>query len=126
MSGLYVAENSMGTSTDRRTADRLLTALENGGSTATDLRFVAETLDPVLLFVIVKYLRQNYPASDRAAGPVLQRVVELTQAFPALVANCSEGESDPVSTWFASEYDFSDFRNRGPELIGLIVDKLES
>lgn len=116
----------MGTSTDRRTAGRLLSALENGGSSATDLRFVAETLDPVLLFIIIKYLRQNYPASDRAAGAVLQRVVELTQAYPALVARCGEGESDPISGWFASEHDFNEFKHRGPELIDLIVDKLES
>ena len=116
----------MGTSTDRNQALRLLRGLDEGGIDAAGARILAEDLDPVLVYVVVRYLRENYPASDPAASPVLERVVGLTSAYPAIVAKSSEGEQDPVSAWFASEYSFRDFRGRGSELIELIVDKLES
>ena len=116
----------MGTSTDRNQALRLLRGLDEGGIDTAEARILAEDLDPVLVYVVVRYLRENYPASDPAASPVLKRVVGLTSAYPAIVAKSSEGEQDSVSEWFASEYSFRDFRGRGPELIELIVDKLES
>jgi hypothetical protein len=80
----------------------------------------------VIVYFIVRFLREVYPASDPAASAVLERVVQLTSAFPGIVQKSREGERDPVSQWFASEYGFGDFRGRGDELIAMIVDKLES
>jgi hypothetical protein len=116
----------MTTSTDKNRALRLLHGLDEGGMDVSEARALAEELDPVLVYVIVRFLREVYPASDPAASPVLERVVQLTSAYPALVAKSGEGEKDPVSQWFSSEYSFRDFRRRGDELIDLIVDKLES
>ena len=116
----------MSASTDRNQALRLLRGLDEGGVDASEARVIAETLDPVLVYVIVRYLREVYPASDPAASPVLERVVALTSSNPAIVAKTRQGEQDPVSEWFASEYSFRDFRGRGAELIELIVDKLET
>lgn len=116
----------MSTSTDKNLALRLLRGLDDGGMRADEARSLAEELDPVLVYVIVQFLREIYPASDPAASPVLERVVQLTSAYPELVAKSGEGEQDPVSQWFSSEYSFRDFRGRGSELIELIVDKLET
>ena len=74
----------------------------------------------------LRYLREVYPASNPAARAVLDRVVALTAGAPELVTLIKEGERDPVSEWFSSEYSFNDFRGRGPELLDLVVDKLES
>jgi len=116
----------MGTTTDKRQAERLLSGLENGRMSAGDALVAAESLDPVLVYLIVRYLRQAYPASDPAATSVLDRVVALTAADPAFVAKCREGEQDPVSQWFESEYAYGDFKGRGHEMIDVIVDKLET
>jgi hypothetical protein len=80
----------------------------------------------VIVFFVVRFLREVYPASSPAASAVLERVVRLTSAYPAIVRKSREGEQDPVSQWFADEYNFGDFRGRGEELIGMVVDKLES
>jgi hypothetical protein len=112
--------------TDKNTAIRLLRGLENGGMSATDAGALGAELDPVLVYVIVRYLRDVYPASNPAANAVLDRVVAMTNAWPELVAKSKEGEGDVVSAWFESEYSFGDFRDRGEHLIELIVDKLES
>ena len=116
----------MGTMTDRGEAERLLAGLENGNMTAADVLVVAESLDPVLVYLIVRYLRESYPASDPAAESVLERVVTLTSTGPVIVEKCRDGEQDPVSQWFESEHTFGSFRGRGSDLIELVVDKLET
>jgi hypothetical protein len=114
------------TTTDKGEAVRLLEGLENGGMNTADALVIAESLDPVLVYLIVRYLRESYPASDPAATSVLERVVELTSAHAGFVQKCREGEQDPVSQWFEAEHTFDSFRGRGTEFIELIVDKLET
>jgi hypothetical protein len=116
----------MGTSTDRRAAERLLAGLENGGMDSADAAVLAASLDPVLVYLIVRYLRESYSASDPAAGSVLERVVALTSADRAIVEACRDGEQDPVARWFVAEHALGSFRGRRSELIARIVDKLES
>ena len=111
---------------ERKDAVSLLMGLENGGLSAADAAIVAEDLDPVLLYVIVTFLREVYPASDPAAGSVLERVVQMTARSPAVVRRHREGDQDPISRWFEAEHDYHDFKGRGTDLIDLIVDKLES
>jgi len=116
----------MGAIDAKRDALRLLLGLENGGMTPIDAAVLAEELDPVLVYVIVSYLRAIHPASDPAASGVLDRVVKLTSASPAVIRKHTEGERDPVSRWFESEYTYQEFRGRGIELVDLVVDKLET
>ena len=116
----------MGINEERKDALRLLAGLENGGISATDAVFLAEELDPVLVYVIVTFLRAVYPAADPAATSVLERVVQMTSKSPALIRKHKEGERDPVSRWFESEYDYRDYKGRGSELLALIADKLDS
>jgi hypothetical protein len=118
-------ENPMMTD-DAYDAKRLLAGLENGGMSAADGGIIVDTIDPVLVYLLVKFLRAIYPASDPAATSVLERVVDLTSHSTSFVKKSHLGEKDPVSKWFESEYVFRDYRTRGPEMIDLIVDKLES
>jgi hypothetical protein len=116
----------MNGTTDREQALRLLRGLEEGGLAIAEARILAQDLDPVLVHVILRYLRAVHPASDPAASAVLERVVRLTSTDPAIVRKAKEGERDPVVAWFAGDYSYAEFRGRGQELIDLIVDKLES
>lgn len=116
----------MGTSTDKNLAQRLLRGLENGSLSANEARTLAEDLDPVLVYSIGRFLRETHPASDPAASAILERLVELTTAYPAMVEVSKEGEQDPVSQWFSEAHSFDEFRGRGDALLEVIVDKLET
>ena len=116
----------MATNEEGRAAMRLLAGLENGGLSTADAAILAEDLDPVLVYAIVTFLRAVYPVSDPAASSVLDRVVRMSSRSRSLVRKHRQGESDPVSRWFEENHDYRDFRGRGPDLIELLVDKLES
>ena len=111
---------------EKSDALRLLDGLENGTQFGIDASLLAERIDPVLFYIVVRFLRESYPASDPAANAVLGRVVKLTSRQAALVRKFSEGEQDPISQWFGSEHSFREFRGRGRELIDTVVDKLDS
>ena len=111
---------------DPKAASKLLRGLETGGLPANEARTLAEGLDPVLLYFVVRFLREVYPASDRAATSVLDRVVKLTASFPGMVTKVKKGEQDPVVRWFTGSHSFGEFRGRGASLIELIVAKLEA
>jgi hypothetical protein len=111
---------------EARDAKRLLHGLENGGMTAISGSLIVDSLDPVLVYILVKFLREVYPASDPAATSVLERVVGLTSTSAVFVRKTKEGEQDPISKWFESEHSFRSYKGRGDDLIDLIVDKLES
>jgi hypothetical protein len=113
-------------STDGKKAIRLLNGLEDGGLSTYQAQDLGLELDPVLVHVVVRYLREVYPASHPAASAVLERVVAFTSSSPSIVAKVKEGEADPVSAWFASEHSFREFRGRSGDLVDLIVEKLES
>jgi len=113
-------------STDRSKAGRLLQGLEDGTMSTTQAQALALELDPVLVHVIVRFLRDTYPASHPAANAVLERVVAFTSSSRGIVAKVKDGEADPVSAWFASEHTYREFRGRGGDLLDLVVDKLES
>lgn len=112
--------------TEAEGAKRLLAGLETGSLGAVDSIYVAEQLDPVLVYTIVSFLRAVYPASDPAATSVLERVVTMTTKSKVVIAKHREGASDPISSWFESEHDYGEFRGRGAEMIDVLVDKLES
>ena len=116
----------MGNSTDKSQALRLLQGLEMGGLDPAEGRILAEDLDPVLVHVIVRFLREVYPATAPAARPVLERVVALTTAYPGIVTQAKQGETDPIAGWFASEHTFQEFRDRGEALLAVVIEKLES
>ena len=116
----------MGNSTNKMQALRLLQGLEMGGLDLAEGRVLAEDLDPVLIHVIVRFLREVYPATAPAAGPVLDRVVALTNAYPGIVTQAQQGETDPIAGWFASEHTFQEFRDRGEAMLDLVIDKLET
>ncbi len=116
----------MHASTDRGKALRLLQGLEAGGVSAAEAQTLAQDLDPVLVYFIVRFLREVFPASNPATSAVLERVTKLTSAYPGLVDKSKEGERDPVAQWFAGQHSLRGFRGRGRELIEMIVEKLES
>jgi hypothetical protein len=105
---------------------RLLEGLENGTLSSADAYTIADKRDPVLLYFILRYLREKYPAGKPTSQGVVQRVVELTSTYDDVVKKAKAGEQDSMREWFDDAYAMRDYFDRSSELVEMIVDKLES
>jgi hypothetical protein len=105
---------------------RLLSGLEEGTFTANDAYTVASKRDPVLVYFIIRYLREKYPPNHPASAGVVARLVEFTSTYPAIVKLSQNGEKDPIREWFDDTYNMREFFAKPDELITMIIDKIES
>lgn len=109
---------------EKRAAQRILSAIEDGKlSTRETYQLVADA-DPTLIHLIFTWLRARYPAHNPASDGVLGRLAELCTQYPEAAAKAKEGESDSLVAWFEDEYDYRELRSG--DFIDLIVEKLES
>ena len=104
---------------------RWLEGLEAGNMPINDLFFLAEKLDPVLISLMIRYLRKKYPSVKPEAAGVLSRILELTSVYPQLVKKTRAAEQDPICEWFLDTHSFSEFYTKPNDLVQLLVDKLE-
>ena len=111
---------------DESEAVRFLAGIEASTMSANDAYQVIEKIDPILLYFVVRYLRDKYPAGNPASQPVIEKLVELTSTYPELVKHMKEAEQDPMREWFDDTYNMRDFFSTPEEFVHLIVDKLES
>ena len=79
----------------RSEADYFLTGIEDGNLTHEKAAKAADSIDPALLYFIIRYLREKYPPTDPSSSGVLERLVQLTSTHPNIVKKSKEGESDP-------------------------------
>lgn len=104
---------------------RLLSGLENGTLSTADAFNIAEKRDPLLLYFILRYLREKYPATNTASQGVLERIVSLTSTYTDLVKKTKSAESDPVREWFDDAYTMRQYFDKSGEFVEMIVEKIE-
>lgn len=110
---------------EKREGVRLLNGLENGTLTPADSFNIADKRDPLLVYFILRFLRDKYPASNAASQGVLERIVALTGTYPDLVKKTKGAESDPVREWFDDTYNIREFFTKSDEFVEMIVEKIE-
>lgn len=115
----------MSNSMEIRECTRLLSGLENGNMTASDAFTVADKRDPVMLYFILRFLREKYPAGRETSAGVLQRVLELTGTYDSVVKKSKTGEKDPMREWFDDTYAMREFFDKSDEFVEMLVEKME-
>ena len=109
---------------EKRTAARLLDAIENGTLSNDQTVPLLRDADPALVYFIFAWLRVRYHAGHSAAEGVLGRIVGVCSASSTIAQKARTGEKDPIVAWFEETYEYRDFDR--DEFITLIVEKLES
>jgi hypothetical protein len=110
---------------EKREGLRLLTGLENGNLNTADAFNVADQRDPVIVYFVLRYLREKYPATQPAGAGVTRRLVELTTTYDGVVAKAKQGEKDSITEWFDDTYTLHEFFDKPEELMELIIEKIE-
>lgn len=104
---------------------RLLKGLEEGTITAADAYTVADKQDPVLVYFVLRFLREKYPASNPQSEGVTRRLLELTQTYPDVVKMSQAGEDDVITDWFNENYSVGEFYDDQEQFVSMIVEKIE-
>ena len=104
---------------------RLLKGLEDGTLTSSEAYNVAGKQDPVMIYFVLKFLRDKYPASLPSSEGVIRRVLELTSTYPDIVKMSKKGEGDVITEWFNESYALSEYYEEQEQLISLLVEKIE-
>ena len=108
---------------EKRSAARLLDAIENGSLPPERTLPLLIDADPALVYMIFAWLRVHYHAGHSASDGVLGRIVHLCSESPKVARMARTGEQDPIVTWFEDAHEYRDLERS--EFISMIVDKLE-
>lgn len=108
---------------ERREARRLLDGIENGTMTAAESWTAIGRAEPVLVYLIVTWLRVRYD-NDPASDGVFGRLAAILQAYPAFAGIMKDGEADSLVEWFEDGYHYRDLS--ADEFLRIVVEKLES
>jgi len=100
--------------------------IENGTSDHEKLSKLAESLDPVLIYFALRYIREKYPPGDPRGSGVTERLVELTSKHPDLIKASKKGESDSLVEWFNDTYTLRSYFADPDGYADIIVEKFDS
>lgn len=115
----------MSVTSDRNETVRLLRGLEDGTLKSQDAYQIASKRDPIMLYFVLRYLREKHPASSPQSTGVNQRLLELSGTYPDVVAMAKKGEKDAMREWFDDTYAMREFFSDSEKFVDLIIDKLE-
>ena len=104
---------------------RLLNGLESGSLSTADAYNIADKRDPLIVYYVLRYLREKYPSSAPASSGVVGRLLELTKTYDKLVKKAKDGENDSLREWFDDTYDLKAFFNQPEKLVETLMEKIE-
>lgn len=106
---------------------RFIIGIEDGNLPVADCYMICENLDPVLVSLMVQYIRRKCarPSARETGGGGLSRLLELTSTYPDLVTEIRKGEKDSMFQWFEDSHQYQEFFHDPEAFVHLIVEKLE-
>lgn len=110
---------------EKSEAMRLLSGIENGSMNTADAYAIANKRDPLLVYFVVRYLRETYRHDQQNGSAVLNRLIDLTATYQDVQKMIKEAEADVMVTWFNDTHEIREFKNNAEGYIDLIVEKLE-
>ncbi len=113
-------------SQELRDALYFLEGVENGNLPLQTIAKAAEPCDPLIIYMVFRFLRERYPAHDAQATGVVERLVNLTTDYPELVKKAQTGERDPLKEWFDESYAMRQFFANPEEMLKLVLEKIDS
>ena len=115
----------MNSLSDKSQALRFLNGLEAGTLSSSDAYNIVKDKDPVLVYFLLRYLKDKYSASQPEAPAIMARVLELTSTYDDIKKMLRTGEKDAMREWFDDSHSIREFNRNAEGFVDLIIDKLE-
>ena len=115
----------MNSLSDKSQSIRFLSGLESGTLSSSDAYNIVKDKDPVLVYFLLRYLKDKYSASQPEAAAVHGRLLELTTTYDDIKKMLRAGEQDAMREWFDDSYSVREYQRDPEAYVDLIIDKLE-
>tara|TARA_B100001094_G_scaffold285266_1_gene299306 strand:+ start:87 stop:398 length:312 start_codon:yes stop_codon:yes gene_type:complete len=99
--------------------------LENGTLHTAEAFAIAEELDDLLIYFILRFLREKYHSNTPEGPGVMARILDLSQNHPSIVQKSQMGEKDILREWFDETFNMQEFFPDPEKLLHTIIDKIE-
>lgn len=105
----------------KRKVDRFMDAIEGGIIPLEEAFNIAEEQDPLLLYFMLRYLKEMYGKDQQGPGG---RLLQFLSSYPSIAKLALPPKNEPMLEWFNDSYTVHSFKSRD-EYLELIIDKLE-
>ena len=105
----------------KRKVDRFMDAISEGMISLDEASITAEELDPLLLYFMLRYLKEMYGKDQQGPGG---RLLQLLSTYPSIAKLANTPKNEPMVEWFNDSYTVRSFPSRD-EYLQTIIDKLE-
>jgi hypothetical protein len=105
--------------------EQVLSGIEDGNMSPYDCYLILEQLDPLIIYFVLRYLREKYPHTHPQSQGVMARIIEITNTYPDIVKKAQKGEKDSLREWFDDAYNMRQFFADPEGFVELIVEKVE-
>lgn len=105
----------------KRKIDRFMDAVSDGMIPLEEASLIAEELDPLLVYFMLRYLKEMYGKDQQGSGG---RLLQLLSNYPVLAKLAVAPKNEPMLEWFNDSHTVHSFHSRD-EYLNTIIDKLE-
>lgn len=105
----------------KRNVYRFMDVIEEGRLPLAEAFQIAEELDPLLLYFVLRYLKETYGRDTQGPGG---RLLQFLSSYPTIAKFAAPPKNEPMVEWFNDSYAVRSFENREAYL-EMIIDKLE-
>jgi hypothetical protein len=107
---------------DKRNVSRFMDAIEGGVVPLDDAFLLAENIDPLLLYFMLRYLKESYGRDTQGPGG---RLLQFLSTYPQMAKFAIPPKNEPMVEWFNDGYTVQSFKSRD-EYLDMIIDKMET
>ncbi|MBP6218645.1 MAG: hypothetical protein KA436_08670 [Oligoflexales bacterium] len=105
----------------KRNVYKMMDAIEGGSVPLYDAFLLAEELDPLLLYFVLRYLKETYGRDTQGPGG---RLLQFLSDYPQISKFAATPKNEPMIEWFDESYSVRSFKTR-EDYLETIIDKLE-
>ncbi len=105
----------------KRKVYRFMDIIEEGRIPLLEGFQIAEELDPLLLYFMLRYLKETYGRETQGAG---DRLLQFLSNYPSIAKYAVAPKNEPMVEWFNDSHTVRSFKSRN-EYLEMIIDKLE-
>lgn len=108
-----------------REINRFLDAIEDGNLSTADAYNILRTIDPLMGYFLLTYLREKHPVNAETSHGPGERLLALLSTYSDIAKLTKKPIDDPMIEWFDDTYSYRQFFKNRDEFVNILIEKFE-